>query len=80
MFHFTYVLRCSDGKRYIGSTDDLQRRLYEHQGGFVDATKHRRPVVLIYYEACLDRKSAQGRERYFKAGFGRVFLKKRIGE
>ena len=55
---YMYILECSDGTFYTGSTKDLERRLNEHQGiNFTDKndkganyTKVRRPVKLVYYE------------------------------
>jgi predicted GIY-YIG superfamily endonuclease len=35
MFAYTYVLECSDGKLYVGSTIDLRRRIEEHLSGTV---------------------------------------------
>ena len=79
MFFYTYVLISeTDNKLYIGFTDDLQKRLEEHQKGAVASTAHRRPLNLIYYEACLSAKDAIKREKYFKTGFGRRFLKNRL--
>ncbi len=50
---FVYMLRCCDGKFYIGSTrDTLDRRVNEHnQGTFGGFTKSRRPVALVYSES-----------------------------
>ena len=46
---FTYMLRCSDGSLYVGSTLDLQRRIVQHQAGKGSAyTRRRRPVQLIW--------------------------------
>ena len=45
-FFYTYVLMCSDGDWYIGSTDDIKRRLWEHENGKVTATIYRRPLKL----------------------------------
>lgn len=53
-------------------------RLKEHNNGLVDATKHRRPLRLVYFEGCLNEDKAFKRERYFKTGFGRRYLKERI--
>ncbi len=78
LMYFTYVLLCRDEKLYIGFSGDLKERIHEHEGGNVAATQHRRPVTLIYYEACLSKEAAMQRERYFKTGFGRQFLKKRL--
>ncbi|WP_432214915.1 GIY-YIG nuclease family protein, partial [Salmonella enterica] len=46
-----YILRSNtDNKRYIGFTDNLDRRLVEHNSGKVKSTKHRQPLALIYSE------------------------------
>ncbi|HKZ35642.1 MAG TPA: GIY-YIG nuclease family protein, partial [Patescibacteria group bacterium] len=76
---YTYVLKSlKDGKLYTGYCFDLKKRLAEHNGGKVPATKSRLPLTLVYYEACLNKEKAIKREKYFKTGFGRGFLKKRI--
>ena len=76
---YTYVLISeSDNKHYIGFTEDLAKRIEEHNNGLVDSTKNRRPLRLVYFEACLDRSKAIAREKYFKTGFGRRFIKQRV--
>lgn len=46
-----YILECSDGSFYTGSTIDLERRLWQHQNGEgANHTKKRLPVRLIYFE------------------------------
>ncbi|MBI3133378.1 MAG: GIY-YIG nuclease family protein [Bacteroidetes bacterium] len=46
-----YILQCSDGTFYTGSTIDLERRVNQHQNGEgANYTKTRLPVTLIYYE------------------------------
>ncbi len=76
---FTYVLISErDNKFYIGFTDDLEKRLEGHHKGIVASTANRRPLKLIYYEACLNSKDALKREKYFKTGFGRRFLRNRL--
>jgi putative endonuclease len=77
--YYTYVLKSEkDGNLYIGYSGNLQRRMDEHLRGVVKATENRRPLKLVYYEACLVEDKAIQRERYFKTGFGRKFLKNRI--
>ena len=62
---FVYVLISrKDQKLYIGFTDDVERRLAQHAEGVVESTKHRRPLMLIYYEAYVDKRDAQGREKF----------------
>ncbi len=79
MFYYTYVLKSGvDSKLYIGYTKELQKRIKEHNAGKVPSTKSRRPLRCIYYEACLDERDAIHREKYFKMGFGRHFLKQRM--
>lgn len=76
---YTYVLKSKkDHKLYIGYTNDLKKRFEKHCNGLVESTKLRRPLELIYYEACLDKEKAVKREKYFKTGFGRRYLKSRI--
>lgn len=76
---YTYVLKSrKDGKLYVGFSEDLKKRMKEHNNGFVPATKSRKPLELIYYESCLDKQGALEREKYFKTGFGRRFLKNRL--
>jgi putative endonuclease len=48
---FIYILLCSDGSYYTGSTIDLERRLEEHKNGEgANHTKKRLPVELVYFE------------------------------
>ena len=76
---YTYVLLSENDKTfYTGFTKDLKKRLNEHQKGSVDSTAHRRPLRLIYYEACLNENDAIKREKYLKSGSGRRFLRNRI--
>jgi putative endonuclease len=63
---------------YIGITDDLVRRLKQHQDGYNKTTKPYRPFKLIYSEQLPDRIQARIREKYFKSTYGRILLKKLI--
>ena len=79
MFFYTYVLLSEkDNKLYIGYTDNLERRISEHNDGVVKSTRNRRPFKLIYFEACLSKESALAREKQFKTGFGRAYLNRRL--
>ena len=77
---YTCVLRCRDGKLYVGSALDLRKRLAQHRADKVRATAHRLPVTLEYYEACRSELKARLREKQLKTGFGRAYLKRRLGE
>jgi putative endonuclease len=80
MFYYTYILKSKkDGKLYIGSTNDLRKRLSQHNQGLSTYTKGRGPYKIIYYEACLLRKKAESRELYLKSGMGKRYLKNRLG-
>ena len=64
---YVYVLRSmKDLKFYTGFTKHLKLRFNEHKKGHVDSTKDRRPLKLIYYEACLNENDARKREKYLK--------------
>ena len=46
---YVYILQCSDGSYYVGSTRTLEHRVWEHQEGLAaDYTRHRRPVKLVW--------------------------------
>ncbi|MEP5764124.1 MAG: GIY-YIG nuclease family protein [Halieaceae bacterium] len=64
-----YLLRCADGSLYTGVATDIERRLRQHNGeltGGARYTSGRRPVRLVWTEACADRASAQQRESEIK--------------
>jgi len=77
--HYVYVLQSTkDGDLYTGYTKDLKQRFDQHQKGLVASTKERRPLDLIYYEACLDQDDATKREKYLKTYKGKMFLRNRL--
>ena len=78
MFYVYLLLSEKDGKFYTGSTDDLKRRIAEHEAGYVKSTVRRKPLKLIYYEACLNEADARVRERYLKSGAGKKYLRNRL--
>ena len=64
---YTYVLRCADGSLYIGTTNDLPRRVARHHEGRASRfTASRRPVTLAYSEPYGSRDDAFARERQLK--------------
>jgi len=72
---YTYILKSKkDNKLYVGYANNLKLRFEQHAKGRVLSTKDRRPFVLIYYEACLDKIDAMKREKYLKTYLGKVFL------
>ena len=75
---YVYVLK-GPKQFYIGSTNDITRRIAEHEANTVQSTKGRGPWKLVYYEASLDEKSSRLREQYLKTAWGRRYLRKRLG-
>ena len=65
---FTYIVQCSDSTLYTGITNDLERRLEEHNSGEKGAkyTRSRRPVKLVYREKFTCRTDAARREAAIK--------------
>ena len=65
-FH-TYMLRCADGRYYVGQTDDLEIRLAQHQSGAIPGyTASRRPVQLVWSDQFTSRDDAFWVERKLK--------------
>jgi len=79
--HYVYVLRSKkDRKFYTGYTADLVKRMEGHNKGLVESTKNRRPLQLIYYEACAAQQDALHREKYLKTAYGKRYIKNRLKE
>lgn len=68
MIHFTYILECADKTLYVGCTNNLERRLEQHNNSKSGAhyTKIRRPVTLKYAENFTTLKEARKREAEVK--------------
>ena len=66
--YFTYILECRDKTLYVGSTNDLEKRLYSHNNlkGGAHYTKIRRPVVLKYFEKSKTYAKSRAREGELK--------------
>lgn len=76
---YVYVLQSlKDNKFYVGYTNNLKKRKAEHDEGLVFSTKNRRPLNLVYYEACLKQQDATHREKYLKSSWGKRYLKQRM--
>ena len=77
--YYTYILQSMKDKGfYIGFTKNLKLRFEQHHKRLVESTKERRPLKLIYYEACMNENDALKREKYLKTYHGKMFLKKRL--
>lgn len=65
--NYTYILRCKDGSLYTGWTNNLEKRLSDHNAGKgARYTKSRRPVELAYFESFQTREEAMKREYAIK--------------
>ena len=79
MFYVYVLLSKKDNNIYFGSTNDLRRRLSEHNSGKSFSTKSRRPFELRYYESYFDESEARRREASLKKdGRALAQLKRRI--
>ena len=75
MFYIYILKSLKDNRTYVGYTNDLERRLFEHNSGKNIATKNRRPLELIFSEQFETSAEAKKRELYWKSGGGRRKLK-----
>ncbi|MDD5567203.1 MAG: GIY-YIG nuclease family protein [Patescibacteria group bacterium] len=74
--YYVYILKSeSNGKLYKGLTNNLKRRLIEHQSGKSIFTKQNGPWVLIYYEVFYNKDDAAREEKFLKSGKGRDRIK-----
>lgn len=77
--YYVYILESMVDKNfYVGYTPNLKVRIEKHNNGLVSATKKRKPLKLIYYEACLSKSDAVKREKYLKTSWGKRYIKNRL--
>lgn len=77
MYHVYFLKSEKDGKLYIGRTNNVERRLREHNSGQVTATKSRRPFILLGYETFKTELESVASEREWKKGYKREELRRR---
>jgi len=75
---YVYFLQLANGDIYVGSTNDLRRRVASHRRGDVVSTKSNLPVKLRAYVAIETEVMARRLERYFKSGSGKAVATKRF--
>lgn len=81
MFYYVYVIESEkNGNIYIGRTNDLNKRLKEHNRGVNFSTKPYLSWHIIYCEICLNEDDAMRREQYLKTNQGSRLLKRRLKE
>lgn len=71
---FVYVIKSEKDFRYVGITNNIKRRLEEHNIGKNNSTSFYKPFILMHLEKCNDYKEARKREKFLKSGQGRKFL------
>jgi predicted GIY-YIG superfamily endonuclease len=78
--HYVYLIESQSAPRhrYVGTSNDLKRRMAEHNSGKSSHTKKYRPWHLVTYIAFSTRPQAQEFERYLKSGSGHAFAKRRL--
>ena len=65
--NYTYILKCGDGSLYTGWTNNLEKRIIDHNTGKgAKYTRARLPVVLVYYEEFETKAEAMRREYAIK--------------
>ena len=81
MKYYVYVIRSKEGFLYKGMTDNLERRLVEHNNKELSFwTKRGTEWKLIYKEEFDNKTEALKREKWLKTGIGREYLKKILEE
>lgn len=76
MSHFVYILKSlKDGKHYIGSSADVQKRVEYHNKGKQRSTRNRVPFELIYFEEYTTKTEAESREREISRTKGAIHLR-----
>jgi putative endonuclease len=78
-FWYVYALLShQDNKFYIGTTNDLRRRLRQHRAGANISTAARLPLEPVYFEGHRSKLDAIRRERYFKTNKGKTTLRQML--
>lgn len=77
-FFYVYLLKLSNGDFYVGRSDNLKRRLSEHQRGEDATTSKFLPVKLVTYLAFANKTNAVKFEKYLKTGSGFAFRNRHL--
>jgi len=79
--YYLYIIKSLKNQRYyIGSTNDIKRRLFEHNSGKSKYTKLTRPFELVYKEEYLTSSEARKRELYLKKLKNRKYIEWLVNE
>jgi putative endonuclease len=79
-YMFTVYVLCSLAREYwyVGLTNNLERRVLQHQQGRERTTRSYRPFILIHTEQFASRPEARNREKWLKSGIGKEWLKSSV--
>lgn len=81
MPYYSYVLRSlKNGILYKGSTENIDQRLQSHNSGFVNFTSKHIPWEIVLFEEFETRSEAMQREKWYKTGVGRDWIKEQLTE
>jgi putative endonuclease len=75
MFYVYAIKSKKDGRIYVGLTENIESRINYHNKGWNTSTKGFIPWVLIYSEEAENRMAARLREKHFKSGMGKEWLR-----
>ncbi|EKD56396.1 MAG: hypothetical protein ACD_58C00204G0001 [uncultured bacterium] len=75
---YLYILQSNDGKYYVGSTNDVNRRLKQHQSGHTHSTKRMKDLKLVFSQEFLTLKNARQIEKKIKSWKRKDFIDKII--
>jgi len=75
---YVYIIKCSNGSIYTGCTDNLERRLSEHNNHKIHYTSDKTPVTLLCFIAVPDKFKAFILEKYLKSGSGIAFRNRHL--
>lgn len=76
--YYTYILKLNNGDLYSDCTDNLKRRIKEHQNAKVVTTSKNLPIKLVWYGYFVSKKKALEFENYLKSSSGFAFRNKRL--
>jgi len=79
--YFVYIIKSRKTNFiYKGITQDIEKRIAEHESGQNMSIKGRAPFDLIHVEVCNNREEARKYEKFFKTGWGREIIKEILNE
>ena len=78
LMYYVYILKSSkDNNLYIGKTNNISRRLLEHNSGQTQSLRNRLPMTLLEVTECKDEKEARILEKEYKKGYKREEIRKK---